>query len=619
MDATARTTSAYRMVLIGGDLGYAGRMRRHSELGSSGSRFAWTLVVAAIALAGRAAAFQAPELTPAQRADLKNNFALCLAKLKGPYGDNYCVCRDGEKHPGPGRRSRHEPLRSRRSSTAPPTAPPGRRRSVASACGSQTSSRATSRSGTRSPDHHDLVRGYVLEKYFTETNPRHKLAEMRAYGGLAGAEYEAAAAPRFFERYLSAPEFDDAHHYLLAYELQRRYYVRDDQGQIQKIRALAIRIQEADPGFKPLRDATHNQLSAALIPKLAAYRDAKPPGALRTQVDELIAEIEKLTSPRRLARSARRSRRSRTRRSARELSAMLARPADRSRRRARSPRGTSWSAPAGRSRRGRSSPADDRRLVDVAVTASALVQARGTRVARDPRRDRAAPRARAGRARAGGVRRRPPHRARACRGGAHDRAARAERVDLPRRPRRGHETHGAGRRLGAAGRDGRLRGGVGAVDVSAPAGARHRRRRPARLAAPRLRARSRRASDDFAAGGAADATRVLRDARRHGRARAEPGPRDREAPRLAARGRLRTRRDRGAPRHARRPRAGGRHPDAGRGQRALARAAPRARARHPERRRRARQRSAGSRRTTARRSSCSRRRAAASCSRRRAR
>ena len=48
----------------------------------------------------------------------------------------------------------------------------------------------------------DLVRGFILEKFFIETHPDHKLAQMRAYGGLAGAEYEAAAAPTFFEKYL---------------------------------------------------------------------------------------------------------------------------------------------------------------------------------------------------------------------------------------------------------------------------------------------------------------------------------------------------------------------------------------------------------------------------------
>src|SRR5262249_48104862 len=136
----------------------------------------------------------------------------------------------------------------------------------------------------------------ILEKYFTETNPTSKLAEMRSYGGLAGAEYEAEAAPKFFERYLALPDYDDARHWILAYELQRRYYVRNDQGQIQKIRNLAIRPQQAAPRFKPLRDATHNQLSANLLPKLQAYRDKLAAGAVRAQVDELMAEIVKVTS-----------------------------------------------------------------------------------------------------------------------------------------------------------------------------------------------------------------------------------------------------------------------------------------------------------------------------------
>ena len=146
------------------------------------------------------------------------------------------------------------------------------------------------------PDHSDLVRGYILEKYFVETNPKHKLAQLRAFGGLSGSEYESAAAPRFFERYLASPEFNDTRDFLLAYELQRRFFLREDQGQIQKVRSLAVRIQSADPKFKPMRDAVHNQISAGLLPQLEAYRDKMPVGSTRTQVDQLIKELVKLTA-----------------------------------------------------------------------------------------------------------------------------------------------------------------------------------------------------------------------------------------------------------------------------------------------------------------------------------
>ena len=48
---------------------------------------------------------------------------------------------------------------------------------------------------------------------------------------------------------LRSPEFDPSRHYLLAYELQRRFFVRAELGQIVKVREMAIRVQQADPKF----------------------------------------------------------------------------------------------------------------------------------------------------------------------------------------------------------------------------------------------------------------------------------------------------------------------------------------------------------------------------------
>src|SRR5262245_5823679 len=47
----------------------------------------------------RAAAFRAPELTPQQQKTVRDNYALSVAKLKGPYTENFCVCPDGRKIP----------------------------------------------------------------------------------------------------------------------------------------------------------------------------------------------------------------------------------------------------------------------------------------------------------------------------------------------------------------------------------------------------------------------------------------------------------------------------------------------------------------------------------------
>ncbi len=260
----------------------------------------WGLVSLLVLLAAPQAVLAAtghgPQLGEGTQKELKRNFALCLSKKKGPYSPNFCVCKNGQKKPV--------------------QLPDGR---IVSPCGANAKFCAAYRTAWAEalakhrmyianifsrdleewdsfPDHHDLVRGYILEKFFIDTHPDHKLAEMRAYGGLSGAEYEARDAPLFAERYLADPSFNDDRHHLLAYELQRRFFVRDDQGQIQTIRNLASRIYAADRKFKPLRDATHNQVSGALLPRLEAYRNKMPAGAARNDLDTLIKEIRKLTS-----------------------------------------------------------------------------------------------------------------------------------------------------------------------------------------------------------------------------------------------------------------------------------------------------------------------------------
>lgn len=270
-------------------------------IGMTRIRAGWLVVFLAttdlLFLWSPAVAFRSPDLTPAQEVRLKKDFAPCLSKRKGPYSENFCVCRkSGDKRPVMDSKGR-----------------------ITSPCGSDAMFCAAFRAPWAESlgeegvwvanifsrdlwlwpefsDHHDLVRGYVLEKYFIDTNPDHKLAVLRAYGGLSGSEYETGASTRLFERYLDEPGYDDSRHFPLSYELQRRFFVRDDIGQVEKVRNMAVRIQAVQPKFKPLRDAIHNQLSAGLIPKLAAYRATLGAGRVRDQVDELQIEISKLTA-----------------------------------------------------------------------------------------------------------------------------------------------------------------------------------------------------------------------------------------------------------------------------------------------------------------------------------
>jgi hypothetical protein len=344
---------------------------------SIGHAWLWGLATyAVLAVFGTAAwAMQTAEPSEQQKKQLKSSFATCMAKIKGPYTENFCVCKDGGKHSvlGPDGRIR-SPCGANAKFCAAFRAPCAQ---VLAKDGMYIGNLFSPDVYTwdQFPDHHDLVRGYILEKYFVETHPEHKLAQLRAYGGLSGAEFESEASTRMFEQYLTLPSFNDSRHFLLAFELQKRFFVRDNQGQIQKARSMATAIQSRDPKFKPLRDATHNQISASLIPKLSAYRDKQPAGQTRTMVDELIEEIRKLTS---LDESA--------------LTEQIAAISDetiRTRLTALVPAKTAGSVEAIAAlgdlmvlaretvAAGKASAADRRRLIDLNITAAGVIQARG--------------------------------------------------------------------------------------------------------------------------------------------------------------------------------------------------------------------------------------------------
>ncbi|MCT8973798.1 PEP/pyruvate-binding domain-containing protein [Microbaculum sp. A6E488] len=256
-------------------------------------------LVATIGLAapeGPAAGFEAQKLAPDVTERLDQAWSISRQKIKGPFGPNTCVCNDGR--------------------SAPLLTQSGEIRNI---CGDETLFCAAFKADwgrdletdgvyvanifsrdlyewDRIADHFDLVRGYILERYVIDTSPENKLSQMRQYGGLSGAEYEIVAKRDFYERFLAAEDYNDFRHFLLAYELQKRHFSRGGFGKMQEVRNMASRIQGIDGGFKPLRDAVHNQVSASLIPILEDYRDNRANARTQALTDELIAEIRTLTS-----------------------------------------------------------------------------------------------------------------------------------------------------------------------------------------------------------------------------------------------------------------------------------------------------------------------------------
>jgi hypothetical protein len=243
-------------------------------------------------------AFQTEAVPVKTQKELKALWAPSMSKIKGPFGDNTCVCKDGRSAPVQSKTGVIRNICGADKDTqfcAAFKAEWGRALEKYRVYVANIFSRDLY-DWDRIADHHDMVRGYVLEKFIIATYPKHKLSEMRQYGGLSGAEFESVSEPKFFEKYLALESFNDFRHFLLAYELQKRFFSRGDFGKMQEVRNMASRIQKRDRKFKPMRDAVHNQVSAALLPMLGGYRKKMPAGQTRKMVDELISEIEKLTS-----------------------------------------------------------------------------------------------------------------------------------------------------------------------------------------------------------------------------------------------------------------------------------------------------------------------------------
>ena len=232
---------------------------KHSIL----SFLAGALCILLTALSGSSLASTTQELTADQQEMLRQSWQTIQKEEKGPYSLNYCVCTDGSKKPV---QAEDGTISNRCKSTnfcGAFRAPIGETLTTTGMyVGNIFSSDLFD--WDKITDHHNLVRGYILENYYMTTHPRSKLAEMQTYGGLKGAEYEARDMPIFQEKYFLDPAYNDYRHFILSYELERRFFTRNDQGNIQKIRDLAIIIQQYDRQFKPLRDAVHGRISASL-------------------------------------------------------------------------------------------------------------------------------------------------------------------------------------------------------------------------------------------------------------------------------------------------------------------------------------------------------------------
>ena len=158
------------------------------------------------------------KLTPKEKKELKSIYKAISLKKKGPFSINYCTCENGKLAPVADETMRIRPN------------PCGELMGVGQLfCSAYRNDLAKelARHGVyvanifsnevflwnEHRDHHRLVRGFILEKYYMDTHPKSKLTMSRAYGGISGTEFEAKYAPLFFAKYYALPDWKDFHNY----------------------------------------------------------------------------------------------------------------------------------------------------------------------------------------------------------------------------------------------------------------------------------------------------------------------------------------------------------------------------------------------------------------------
>jgi phosphoenolpyruvate synthase/pyruvate phosphate dikinase len=241
-------------------------------------------------------------LTDEDKKELKSIYSLIKEKIKGPYTINYCTCVNGKKAPVADKKLRVRP--------DPCGQLLGVRQLFCSAYRTDLAYRLAHKYGlyvanifsnevflwhTHS-DHHRLAKGFILEKFFMEHHPESKLTTSRAYGGISGAEFEVKYAPLFFEKYYALPDCADFRHYLIQYELQRRFFIRGNISLISNTRNIATSIYRSYPPFKPIKDLVHNRMSAGLIPMIEEFQKNHPQDRKNAaKYERLISQLRKLT------------------------------------------------------------------------------------------------------------------------------------------------------------------------------------------------------------------------------------------------------------------------------------------------------------------------------------
>lgn len=241
-------------------------------------------------------------LDTGQLASLKKHWAQVRSTFKGPYTINYCTCTNGERAP-----VADKDLNVR---ADPCALVYGAGELFCSAYRTDLAQEMGEKYGLwvanifanevytwdAQQDHDKIAKGFILERYYMNTNPDKPLTVFKSTGGISGAEFEARYAPQFFARYYAMPGWKDFTNYLVQYELQRRFFLGGDESAIHQVRNISSAIRNSYEDFKPLRDLIHNQMSPGLVPIIEDFQRSHPQAGQQQRFEQLKDALRRLTS-----------------------------------------------------------------------------------------------------------------------------------------------------------------------------------------------------------------------------------------------------------------------------------------------------------------------------------
>ena len=221
------------------------------------------------------------ELSSKEKNSLKSAYKTILGKRKGPFGMNTCTCTNGKLAQVADKNMRVRPNPCRELQKSGQLFCSAYRNKFGETLAHNGVYVGNIFSNEvflwdKNPDHHRLVKGFILEKYYMETHPESKLTMARAYGGISGTEFEVKYAPTFFAKYYALSDWKDFHNYLLQYELQRRFFCKDNLSLVNDIRNVSLVIYRNYKPFKPVKDLVHNRLSPSLVPLIEDFQKKHP-------------------------------------------------------------------------------------------------------------------------------------------------------------------------------------------------------------------------------------------------------------------------------------------------------------------------------------------------------